>query len=184
MRVCINPGHHPVHDSGAVGPGGLREADVTTRLARALVARLEALPGIEAYAKRQVGGPHTLDELCDRVNASKPALFISLHCNASLNAAAQGPQVLVPLRSADRRHKAIARLLLARLPGSESRWSRVIGAQVLVLRRMRAVRVLVEADFISHPEVEARMHSEAWEERVAEACARAVERSRAMMNYE
>lgn len=184
MRICINPGHHPAHDSGAVGPGGLREADVTTRLAHALVARLEALPGIEAYAKRQVGGPRTLAELCDRVNASQPALFISLHCNASVNATARGPQVLAPLRSVDRRHQAIARLLLARLPGNESRWSRVIGSQVLVLRRVRAVRVLVEADFISNPEVETLMRGEAWMERVAEACAGAVERSRAMMNYE
>ena len=174
MRVCVNPGHHPVYDSGAVGPTGLREADVTTRLAHALVARLSALEGIEAYAKRQLGGPATLEELCRRVNARKPDVFVSLHCNASTNRTAQGPQVLAPPGSVDARHKRLARLLLARLPGNESRWSRVIGARVCVLRKVRAVRVLVETDFISHPQVEALMRSDEWVERVAGACASAI----------
>jgi N-acetylmuramoyl-L-alanine amidase len=175
LRICINPGHHPVHDCGAVGPSGLREADVTTRLARALVARLGTPAGVEAYAKRQLGGPETLDELCLRVNRSSPQLFISLHCNASPDRLAQGPQVYVPALSVDGRHKRVARLLLARLPGNESRWSRVIGARFCVLRKIRAVRVLVETDFISHPQVEARMRSEEWVDSVADACLRATE---------
>jgi len=174
VRVCVNAGHHPAHDCGAVGPTGLREADVTTRLAHALVPRLNALAGVEAYAKRQSGGPGTLRELCRRVNASGADLFVSLHCNASGNRLANGAQVYVPLLSADRRHKALARHLLARLPNHEGRWSRVIGARFCVLRRVRAVRVLVETDFISHPRVEALMRSDTWIEQVVAAHAEAV----------
>jgi N-acetylmuramoyl-L-alanine amidase len=174
VRLCVNAGHHPAHDPGAVGPTGLHEAEVTTRLAHALVPRLDALPGVFAYAKRQLGGPATLGELCSRVNASGAQVFIALHCNASANRRAHGPQVYVPRLSADRRHGALARLLLGRLPGSGSRWSRVIGAWFCVLRRVRAVRVLVETDFISCPEVEARMRDDGWIEQVVEAQVEAV----------
>lgn len=175
IRICVNAGHHPAHDCGAVGPSGLREADVTTRLAHVLVPRLDALDGVEAYAKRQLGGPDTLWELCRRVNASRPHLFFSLHCNASRNRLAHGAQVYVPFLSADRRHKALARLLLSRLPDHEGRWSRVIGARFYILRKLRAVRVLVETDFVSHPRVEELMRTDEWIEQVAAAQVDAVQ---------
>ena len=39
-KIAINPGHHPILDSGAVGPTGLREADVAMAVAKKLNERL------------------------------------------------------------------------------------------------------------------------------------------------
>lgn len=41
-KIAINPGHHPALDPGAVGPSGLREADIALAVAARLRERLTA----------------------------------------------------------------------------------------------------------------------------------------------
>ena len=82
--ICIDPGHGG-KDSGAVGPGGLREADVVLSVALMLAARL--MPIAEVVLTRKSNVYLTLSERAEISNAAGPELFLSLHCNSAANPA-------------------------------------------------------------------------------------------------
>lgn len=82
--ICIDPGHGG-KDPGAVGPGGLKEADVVLSVALMLAARL--LPIAEVVLTRKSNVYLTLSERAEISNAVGPDLFLSLHCNSAANPA-------------------------------------------------------------------------------------------------
>jgi N-acetylmuramoyl-L-alanine amidase len=88
-RVALDPGHGG-NDSGAVGPSGLREKDVTLdiahRVAPVLARELGILTLLTRDGDRYVG----LDERTARANAFHADLFVSIHCNAAENPSARG----------------------------------------------------------------------------------------------
>lgn len=80
-RVVLDPGHGG-KDAGAIGPGGLREKDVTLDVARrAAPALIEQ--GIQVVLTRDDDRLPTLEERTARANAFGADLFVSIHCNAS-----------------------------------------------------------------------------------------------------
>lgn len=96
--VVIDAGHGGA-DPGAHGPSGVREKDVTLAIARKLAERLRAGGRVEVRLTRD---RDTLIALRDRprlANAwrrpGQPALFVSLHCNASPSPQASGVEVYV-----------------------------------------------------------------------------------------
>lgn len=92
-RVVIDPGHGG-HDTGALGPTGLREKDIALLIARRLAARLSSELGVKTILTRSrdqfVG-------LQDRYRAAsvkaRGKLFISIHCNASRDPNSEGFEV-------------------------------------------------------------------------------------------
>jgi N-acetylmuramoyl-L-alanine amidase len=91
--VVVDAGHGGV-DPGARGPGGTREKDVSLAVARRLAALLREDPGLEVRMTRD---RDTLIALRDRSRLAnlwregeRPALFISIHCNANDSRAARG----------------------------------------------------------------------------------------------
>jgi N-acetylmuramoyl-L-alanine amidase len=89
--VMIDPGHGG-KDPGATGVGGLREKDVTLRLAKMLGPRLEEMGFTVLYTReKDVTVPLKSRPLI--ANAKKADLFISIHCNASSDHAASGLEV-------------------------------------------------------------------------------------------
>jgi N-acetylmuramoyl-L-alanine amidase len=79
--VAIDAGHGG-RDTGAIGPGGVKEKDVTLALARALKRRIDAEPGMRAVLirDRDVLIPlHKRPKIAKRLNAD---LFISIHADA------------------------------------------------------------------------------------------------------
>src|SRR6185369_15403262 len=93
-RVVIDPGHGG-NDSGAVGPTGLREKDVTLDIAHRVAPLLSHELKIESLLTRDNDTYVPLDLRTARANAFHADLFVSIHCNASENTSARGVQTFV-----------------------------------------------------------------------------------------
>jgi N-acetylmuramoyl-L-alanine amidase len=86
--VILDPGHGG-RDPGAIGVGGLREKDVTLRLARALRLRLEA-EGFRVLLTRDADVTLGLEERTAAAEAEDGDIFVSLHANAAPRRGVQG----------------------------------------------------------------------------------------------
>ncbi|HVY48741.1 MAG TPA: N-acetylmuramoyl-L-alanine amidase, partial [Minicystis sp.] len=93
-RVVIDPGHGGT-DSGAVGPTGLKEKDVTLDIAHRVAPLLSHELKVETLLTRDDDTYVPLDLRTARANAFHADLFVSVHCNASENGAARGVQTFV-----------------------------------------------------------------------------------------
>ncbi len=80
-RVVIDAGHGG-HDTGAIGPGGTKEKDVTLAIAQKLADDLKA-KGFEVLLTR--GGDRfvSLEDRASFANDHKADLFVSIHANAN-----------------------------------------------------------------------------------------------------
>ncbi|WP_437603583.1 N-acetylmuramoyl-L-alanine amidase [Sorangium sp. So ce590] len=90
-RVAIDPGHGG-NDTGAVGPTGLKEKDVTLDVAHRVAPLLARELKIETLLTRDSDVYVPLDLRTARANAFHADLFVSIHCNASDNGRARGVQ--------------------------------------------------------------------------------------------
>lgn len=80
-RVIIDAGHGG-HDTGAIGPTGVREKDVSLAVVLKLKEKLEA-QGLEVVLTRDDDTFIALDERTRIANREHGDLFISIHCNAA-----------------------------------------------------------------------------------------------------
>ena len=80
-RVIIDAGHGG-HDTGAIGPTGVREKDVALAVVLKLKDKLEAL-GLEVVLTRDDDTFVALDQRTRIANKEHGDLFISIHCNAA-----------------------------------------------------------------------------------------------------
>ena len=108
-RVVVIDAGHGGPDAGAVGPGGVREKDVTLGIALRLAALLRSQPGYEVHLTRATD---TLISLFDRPRLANQwkderaaALFVSIHANSSRDPSASGFEtfILSEARTADER---------------------------------------------------------------------------------
>ncbi len=90
-RVVLDPGHGG-NDTGAVGPTGLREKDVTLDIAHRAAPVLAHEFGIDTLLTRDSDAYIPLDLRAARANAFHADLFVSIHCNASEDGVARGVQ--------------------------------------------------------------------------------------------
>ncbi|MCH2171131.1 N-acetylmuramoyl-L-alanine amidase [Myxococcota bacterium] len=81
QTVVIDPGHGG-RDPGAIGVGGLREKDVTLRLAKVLEKRLRDR-GFNVVTTRDDDRSLSLEERTAIAESVRGDLFVSLHANAS-----------------------------------------------------------------------------------------------------
>ena len=79
-RVVVDAGHGG-HDPGAIGPGRVREKDVTLAMARRLASRLRA-EGFEVVLTRNGDRYLALEERTALANTARGDLFVSIHANA------------------------------------------------------------------------------------------------------
>ena len=87
-RIVIDAGHGG-HDSGAVGPSGLLEKDITLDIALKLAKKLKA-SGYEVFLTRSDDRYVKLEDRTRFANKVKGDVFISIHCNASPNKKTRG----------------------------------------------------------------------------------------------
>lgn len=80
-RVVIDAGHGG-HDTGAIGPSGKLEKDVTLAISQRLGQRLLSA-GLEVVLTRERDRFLSLEERADLANQERGDLFISLHCNSA-----------------------------------------------------------------------------------------------------
>ncbi len=92
-RLVLDPGHGG-RDTGAVGPSGVKEKDVTLDVAHR-VAPVLATQGVQVVLTRDDDRFVSLEERTARANAFGADLFVSIHCNASEGKARRGIETYV-----------------------------------------------------------------------------------------
>ena len=90
-RIVIDPGHGGA-DQGAVGPGGVKEKDLTLAIARQLAALLRQRAGLEVTLTRQDDAELGLTARTEVANRDQADLFLSIHANASVGGPATGAE--------------------------------------------------------------------------------------------
>jgi N-acetylmuramoyl-L-alanine amidase len=104
--VVLDPGHGG-QDPGAVGADGLREKDVTLRLARALRPRLVAR-GFRVVLTRDGDRALSLEERTALAEGVGGDVFISLHTNAARRRNARGIETYYLDKSHERHSRRVA----------------------------------------------------------------------------
>jgi N-acetylmuramoyl-L-alanine amidase len=90
--IAIDAGHGG-EDPGAIGPGRLREKDITLDISKQLVATINAEPGFEAQLVRTGDYFIPLKKRRDIARNMKADLFVSIHADAFTKASARGASV-------------------------------------------------------------------------------------------
>ncbi|HEX5718525.1 MAG TPA: N-acetylmuramoyl-L-alanine amidase [Thermoanaerobaculia bacterium] len=88
--IVIDPGHGGT-ETGAIGPSGIQEKELTLILARDLEARLEQ-SGFRVILTRNEDASVPHDNRTAIANQNKADLFISIHLNSSLGSGAYGAE--------------------------------------------------------------------------------------------
>jgi N-acetylmuramoyl-L-alanine amidase len=145
--IMIDPGHGG-QDPGAIA-NGLQEKDLNLSICLGLSKLLEAR-GQNAGLTRSGDVFISLRQRCEIANNSKAALFLSVHCNASENAAAAGIEAFHA--GAGGAGEKFAQTLCRSLSklGRQVRGAKP--ADYYVLRHTVMPACLVECGFVSNPE--------------------------------
>jgi N-acetylmuramoyl-L-alanine amidase len=105
--IVLDAGHGGTEE-GAKGPGGGLEKDATLALVKAIRETL-VRGGYRVVTTRDSDATVGLDERPAIANASKPDLFLSIHCNASRSPSAHGTEVYyLSLDASDRAAAVLA----------------------------------------------------------------------------
>lgn len=99
-KVVIDAGHGG-HDTGAIGPTGVREKDVTLAIAKRVAEKLEA-SGIEVQLTREDDTFVRLEDRAKMANEARGDLFISIHCNAAPSRKLRGVETYTLNTASDR----------------------------------------------------------------------------------
>lgn len=94
LVIAIDAGHGG-QDSGALGPNGNKEKDVTLAIARELARQVNATPGLKAYLTRDSDFYIPLNNRAKLARAAKADIFVSIHADAAENRSAKGSSVYV-----------------------------------------------------------------------------------------
>ena len=87
----LDPGHGG-SESGAVGPSGAQEKELTLALAQTLAARLQQRLAVRVVLTRTADASLPLDARTAIANQNKADLFISIHLNSSRGSGAHGAE--------------------------------------------------------------------------------------------
>jgi N-acetylmuramoyl-L-alanine amidase len=87
--IVIDPGHGG-EDTGAVGPTGVMEKDITLSVAKALKKELTEKTGTRVFLTRTYDTYMSLEDRAALANEVKAGVFISIHVNAAPRKGATG----------------------------------------------------------------------------------------------
>jgi N-acetylmuramoyl-L-alanine amidase len=99
-RIVVDAGHGG-HDTGAIGPHGVREKDMALAIARKVTAKLKSL-GFTVIMTRRDDTFVPLDERTRIANEARADLFVSIHCNAARRRKLEGVETWTLNVAADR----------------------------------------------------------------------------------
>lgn len=125
-RVVIIDAGHGGEDEGALGPGGVREKDVTLAIALRLASQLQQRPGYEVHLLRSTDTLIALfdrPKIANRLKDGRPrSLFISIHANSVSDRRVHGFETffLSEARTADERAVAERENAAAHYDGPEA----------------------------------------------------------------
>lgn len=152
--IIVDPGHGGT-DSGAVGINGLKEKDLTLKIAQAVVYYNKVLLNqqYDIYLTRY---GDTLISLGHRTKLAKilnPEIFVSLHCNHADNPRASGLEVYVFNGAIRKQNETMGKIMdsyLRKQLGYRSRGVKQANFQVLRDNREVCPALLLELGFLSN----------------------------------
>jgi N-acetylmuramoyl-L-alanine amidase len=189
-HVVLDPGHGGP-EPGAVGPSGLREADVNLDVARRVRSLLEA-EGATVVLTRDADVRMTLETRAAIAKAMAPAAFLSIHHNAAPVGKSEVPGSELYHQLADPESRRLAGLLWEEMqehlapfgtdwavgddPGARARRSLRTGDDYYgILRHAQGVTaVLTEAAYLSNPAENALLLTDEFRDAEARAITDAV----------
>lgn len=153
MKICIDPGHGG-RDPGAVGrcdDHDLCERDIALQVGLYLEEALKQ-EGHITYLTRRIDRTLALAARSQFANRYDVDLFVSIHCNAAYTVTAKGMETWIhPFSSVGRKYgDPIQESLMAAFSDHNNRG--VKEANFHVLRETAMPAVLVETEFITHPD--------------------------------
>lgn len=83
VRLVVVDAGHGGEDTGARGPGGVLEKNVTLAIARNLAEELNKVPGVRAMLTRDADFFIPLRQRYEIAEKAKADVFVSIHCNSS-----------------------------------------------------------------------------------------------------
>ena len=179
-KIAIDPGHGG-SDSGAIGPTGIMEKSVTLRVSRELKRLLEAEGATviltrtgDTEVSSKGASATSVEELqarCDVANEAKADIFLSIHADAFTNREVKGTTAYYYVNGT-KQSKRLAdnvRTALIDAIGTLDRGTQTCNFYVVKHTDMPAI--LVEISFISNPDEEKMMNSEAGVKRIAQGIA-------------
>ena len=170
MKICINGGHYPGLDSGAVGASGLQEANVVHDIMQSVMYYLQQA-GYETIQVQE----NELQAICDASNNFGADLFVSIHCNAAANTEAKGTETW--FNDGSIVGESLARCIQSQIINLLNTVDRGVKDAVpgvnglYVLKNTNCPAVLVETAFISNPDDELLLASDQGKDDFARAIA-------------
>ncbi len=181
--IIVDAGHGEP-DGGAAGSSGVLEKDLNLSVAVFLEKALcEA--GAEVVMTR-TGDSGIFDATSQTIRQKKrsdlanrqkimenadASLFVSIHMNRFSDSKYSGPQVFYASGGADSKvlAQAVQKRLVEELSPPSVRQIKAAGGDIYLLKQAKLPAVLVECGFLSNPEEERLLLSEAYQKKVAEA---------------
>jgi len=177
--LVLDPGHGGVH-TGARGPSGLYEKDVTLSIAKHMKPLLEAKGWKVIMTRtddRQLNKEinQDLDARCAVANRPGVDVLVSVHANYAESSSVQGFEVYCT--SGRSRDAALAQAIHRSFKASIDDEDRgVKNAGFRVIKRTKVPAVLVEVGFMSHPATERRLSKDEYRKKMAEVIANGIMR--------
>jgi N-acetylmuramoyl-L-alanine amidase len=172
--ICLDPGHGG-QDPGAIADdlGRIKEAPINLAIAKGLKEILEAM-GYKVLLTRDRDVYVKLQARCDIANRAGAAVFVSIHCDASLRQEAHGLTVFhYPGSPRSKRLAAeIAAAVPTVIPGVHVRG--VKEARLYVLKHTVMPSALVECGFLTNPEERSKLMDRVYQRQLAVAIAAGV----------
>ncbi len=167
IKIFVDQGHNPENPNAGAEGNGLREQDITYRVGEELAALLRADSRFEVRLSRPTptttlgtSNNTSLRRRVEDANAWGADAFVSIHTNASDNAAANGTEVLVYSRPSAAYNLAEDILSgVVSVTGLRDRGVK-LRPGLYVLRKTAMPAVLVELGFITNPGDAALMNND------------------------
>ena len=170
VKICLDPGHGG-KDPGAVGPNNLKESEVVLLAAHIIKSELKDKQKMIMTRTSDVQVP--LANRAEFANREGADFFVSLHCNAFIDPAANGIETYhFPGSDIGKDLATAIQKDLVNATGLRNRG--VKEGRFFVLKQTQMPAVLVELAFISNPEEERLLGSVPWVVNAARAIARTV----------
>lgn len=178
-KVAIDAGHGG-YDSGAVGPNGTKEKDVTLAVSLK-VGDILVKNGVNVVFTRtsdNVPWPNNKNEelqmRCDIANEANVDYFVSIHVNSIDGSPTTSGTETYYDRDSTKGIPLATNIQLELVSELNSKDRGIKGSGLYVVKYTDAPAVLVELDFISNPDKEKLMNNSDYQQKYAEAIARGI----------
>lgn len=170
-KICIDPGHGGA-DPGAIGPSGLKEKDVNLAVGLKLAELLKPIAEVKLTRTKDIAV--SLKDRAQIANSFKCDYFISVHTNSFTDRKVGGVETwaYAPGGNGEKLAKAV-QAELVKATGFANRGVK-FNSKFAVLRDTKAPAILTETGFISNPDEEKLLKTDAFREKIARAIAQGV----------